>query len=193
MHSVYVDGDPLEDLYEDDDGASVSIQFGGREDGIPCPDCGAPISDYGGQWEGHEDDCPRRWPFVVVHAGSEEVEQGFSTEEEAERFGNEESIRFPSGWDVEERATGPDPEQELAPESWCNGAGVEIKADSVDVWISLGDPRGAFVMRAERMRYTDHDGRKVDEIRLSVPHPSAGWLHLPLTPLGSEGHYKVGN
>ena len=65
-----------------------------------------------------------------------------------------------------------------------NHAGVEIREDSVDVHISIGDPRGAFVMRIERLS----DG----ELRLSVPTPDDSLLHCQLTQLGSPGYYRIG-
>ena len=52
---------------------------------------------------------------------------------------------------------------ERAPEAWCNSAGVDIRKDSVQVWISIGDPRGAFVMEARKLE----DGRIV----LHLPYP----------------------
>ena len=61
------------------------------------------------------------------------------------------------------------------PEVWVNSAGVRITDDGVQVWVSTGDPRGAFQMEIRRVR----DGR----IYLHVPHADASLLHEDLTPL----------
>jgi len=81
-----------------------------------------------------------------------------------------------------------------APLSWVNSVHAFIDPQRDEVWVSIsvGDPRGAFVMRAERMRWTDDDGDH-DEIRLSVPSPDQSLLHMPLTPLASPGYFRVGN
>lgn len=59
-----------------------------------------------------------------------------------------------------------------APEAWCNGAGVSVSDDQVRVWISTGDPRGAFSLLA----YRAANG----EIRLEVPHEGMGLAHEDL-------------
>ncbi len=81
-----------------------------------------------------------------------------------------------------------------APESigmHFNAAGVIIREDEdhseVQVWISVGDPRGAFCMTLELVLVGEHKG----ELRLSLPTPADGLLHCPLTALGSGGYYKV--
>lgn len=62
--------------------------------------------------------------------------------------------------------------------SWVNGASIRLKeeSDQIDLAISIGDPRGAFVMSL----YRTADG----QIRMEVPHPEDGFLHLPLRQLG---------
>lgn len=82
---------------------------------------------------------------------------------------------------------------EPIPLSWANSAAVVLdeERDSIHVRISVGDPRGAFVMTVERMRYTEADGTEVDELRLSVPHPEDGWPHMRLSPLASTGYFRV--
>ena len=73
---------------------------------------------------------------------------------------------------------------EPQPFTWVNGASIHIdeEEDQIDLAISIGDPRGAFVMRLYRTR----DG----QIRMEVPYPKAGFLHLPLRQLG-PGVYAV--
>lgn len=72
--------------------------------------------------------------------------------------------------------------------AWFNSAAIDLEAESgresVTVTISLGDPRGAFVMTAER----HPDGL----ITLSVPHPTDSCLHLPLSKR-NHGFYAVGS
>lgn len=78
--------------------------------------------------------------------------------------------------------------------SWVNSAGVSCDADedSVTVSISVGDPRGAFVMQLRRERYTDTDGTEVDEIRMSLPDESDGQPHAGgITPINGRGYYRV--
>lgn len=67
---------------------------------------------------------------------------------------------------VEERV------DEQTPEAWCNAAGVSVGDDQVRLWISTGDPRGAFSLLAYRTK----DG----EIRLEVPHEGMGFAHEDL-------------
>lgn len=75
--------------------------------------------------------------------------------------------------------------QELALH-WVNSASIHAdpSADIITVTISVGDPRGAFVMSVERMS----DG----ELRLSVPHATMSAPHMPLTEYG-PGWFKVGH
>lgn len=79
--------------------------------------------------------------------------------------------------------------------AWLNSASVSVEPgdDRVTVSISIGDPRGAFVMSVERVRYIDAEtGEERDDLRLSVPHPESSFLHLPLAELASRGYYRVG-
>lgn len=76
---------------------------------------------------------------------------------------------------------------EEEPLAWVNSAGIHIDEENnrVDVSISVGDPRGAFVMRL----YKDRDGG----IYMEVPYPGEPWAHMPLAPVneGSRGFYIV--
>ena len=85
------------------------------------------------------------------------------------------------------------PEQWTPPLSWANSARIEADpdGDTLTVTISVGDPRGAFAMRVERMRYINDDGEDVEELRLSVPHPDDSLPHMTLTPLASPGYYRI--
>lgn len=78
-------------------------------------------------------------------------------------------------------------EPEPVPLSWANSAAIDLdpEQDRISVRISVGDPRGAFVMTVERM----DDG----ELRLSLPHPDHSLIHLPLTALASPGYYRIGD
>jgi len=71
------------------------------------------------------------------------------------------------------------------PLHWCNSASIHARPDrdSIQVTISVGDPRGAFVMEVER---------REDGLYLSVPHPDQSSPHMPLTER-TPGWYKVGD
>jgi hypothetical protein len=73
---------------------------------------------------------------------------------------------------------------EPIPLHWCNSASIHARPDrdSIQVSISVGDARGAFVMEVER---------REDGLYLSVPHPEANSQHMELTER-SPGWYKVG-
>jgi hypothetical protein len=94
------------------------------------------------------------------------------------------------------RVDGPaDHDPELVPLSWANSAWIDCneKEDRITVAISVGDPRGAFVLQVERMRWTDAEtGEEHDELRLSVPSPDDAFAHAPLTALASPGYYRIG-
>jgi hypothetical protein len=74
---------------------------------------------------------------------------------------------------------------------WVNSASVIVNDDAVMVTISVGDPRGAFVMRVENITYTNDEGDEVTELRLSVPTPADTMPHMGLVPLGSPGYYRI--
>lgn len=129
-----------------------------EEDDRECPDCGAYI----------EEDAEE------VTTWNEEEQSDITRVD-----GHEEDCQEPE-WRAEESIA-----------MHFNAAGVRIREDEnrseVQVWISVGDPRGAFCMTLEFMTNGDHKG----ELRLSVPTPTDGLLHCPLTQLGSPGYYKV--
>lgn len=70
---------------------------------------------------------------------------------------------------------------------WCNSAGIDIREDAVSVKVSVGDPRGAFVMNVARVK--TRDGEK--KLRLTVPHPEDSFPHMGLRPLASPGYYEI--
>lgn len=70
------------------------------------------------------------------------------------------------------------------PGTFANSARVYVDdSDEVGVTISVGDPRGAFVMRVHR--------NDAGELFLSVPHPTDGMPHMNLTEI-RPGFYKIG-
>lgn len=70
------------------------------------------------------------------------------------------------------------------PLTWCNSASIytNTERDEVTVTISVGDPRGAFVMTV----YRTDDG----SLRLSVPYAGMSLAHAPLTEL-SPGFFRI--
>lgn len=68
---------------------------------------------------------------------------------------------------------------------WANSASIHARPDrdEIQVTISVGDPRGAFVMAVER---------REDGLYLSVPHTGMGMSHMPLTER-SAGWFKIGD
>lgn len=62
------------------------------------------------------------------------------------------------------------------PLDWMNGAGVsfDIEHDSMTLWVSTGDPRGAFTMELRRLR----DGRVI------IMPPTVDSWHEELEPHG---------
>lgn len=73
--------------------------------------------------------------------------------------------------------------------AWCNSAAISVDDadDSVSVSISVGDPRGAFVMTVRRVEGDDGAG-----LVLSVPDPSDGFLHMPLKSI-HDGYFRIGS
>ena len=94
-----------------------------------------------------------------------------------------------SGWDGEHDAECEEGIDETPPAliDEINGAHVWADQDAVTVSISVGDPRGGFVMRIERIMLDDGS----HELRLSVPSDQDGMPHMNLEPLASPGYYRV--
>lgn len=72
---------------------------------------------------------------------------------------------------------------ELPAHMWVNSAGIRVDNSGVYVRISVGDPRGAFVMAITR----GDDG----ELRLSVPDVSDSMAHMGLVPLNGRGYFRI--
>lgn len=98
---------------------------------------------------------------------------GDDTEEFIEDDEGAVSLEFPwdMDWQTEEEETGHIPD-DRSPLRWCNGAGVISREDSVQVWISTGDPRGAFCMTI----YCASNG----ELRMELPYEGMGFSHEDL-------------
>ena len=143
--------------YATDETPQLSLDTGDADYHRECPDCGAYI----------EEDADT---LTVEDEYGDEVEnvEGHDDDCGQKTWRAEESIGM-----------------------YFNGAGVIVREDEnraeVQVWISVGDPRGAFCMTLELITNGDNAG----ELRLSVPTPTDGLLHCPLTALGSPGYYKV--
>lgn len=75
-------------------------------------------------------------------------------------------------WEAEEEEGGGPAPDDRSPLRWCNGAGATIREDSVQVWISTGDPRGAFAMTI----YCASNG----ELRIELPYEGMGFSHEDL-------------
>ena len=75
------------------------------------------------------------------------------------------------------------------PLSWANSVGMEFneKEDSIKVTVSVGDPRGAFVMQLRRV--VDDGGNET--LLMHVPHPDDSTPHAELTE-HHPGTYLIG-
>lgn len=72
------------------------------------------------------------------------------------------------------------------PGNWA-GVSTDPADDSVRVEISVGDPRGCFMMTLRRVR--DADGH--DRLFLRVPHPEDATPHASLREI-APGYYEIG-
>jgi len=74
---------------------------------------------------------------------------------------------------------------ERAPLGWCNSAAISLDRDddAVHLSISVGDPRGAFVLTVRRL--------STGELVMHFPTPE-GTSHMPLT-LDHSGTYLIGH
>lgn len=136
----------------EDDG-KVTVVFNGAE-AWSCEICGEEFTEEGDA-EGEE--CT--YAECVVHTGDENCD--------------DHECSFPH-----------DLAKVTEPFSWANEVRVVLdeEKDQVELAISIGDIRGAFVMRL----YRDTHGA----IRMEVPYPGKGGLHMPLRQL-NEGFYGV--
>lgn len=129
--------------------------------------------------EDEEEEVEPNYPTVSIDGTDVDLwGKGFDGPESVERV----SVSFPdaeNGYQSEA--------QERAPLGWANSAQIVLDRDedSITLLISVGDPRGAFAFTVRRTQ----DG----ELRLTVPHPSDGLLHMPLTEDPGRGMYKIGH
>lgn len=74
---------------------------------------------------------------------------------------------------------------EPVPLSWANSASISVdeERDALQLAVSIGDPRGAFVLTIERM----DDGTLI----MHAPHPADPMLHMPLTEI-HPGTFAIG-
>ena len=73
--------------------------------------------------------------------------------------------------------------EDTSPVSWLNSASIHVREDSVQVSISVADPRGGFVMEIRR--------RGDGSFLLHVPHEGMGWAHMAVKKL-HEGTFQLG-
>lgn len=155
---VRFNGDAPESMIEDDGSLMVEFDWEAERVRYRCRSCDAvfPVEE-------DADDDPCMEAECTVHTGDENCD--------------DHGCEYP----------GHDLVSEEEPLAWVNSAGIEISEDKnqVDVWISVGDPRGAFLMRM----YKTEEGT----IRMEVPYPGEPFAHMPLAPVheGSQGHYIV--
>lgn len=97
--------------------------------------------------------------YISASSESAPTQRGFVEDEEGWI-----EVSFPDHEDDD--APKPDPR---SPEAWANNAGIRVKDDAIQVWISTGDPRGGFQME---VRMTE-DG----ELVLNHPYPGEGLPH----------------
>ncbi len=158
-----------------DSDCDVAID-GGRQDDheAECPECSAYI----------EDDAPldeARQQCAGCHIDWDPDDDGACVE-----CGVQEIRPFMEGHENDCDDPTWSPPQSIG--RYFNAAGVRVEEaqDRVQLWISVGDPRGAFCMNFEAF---EMDGKT--ELRLSVPTPSDGFGHMGLEPLASDGYYRV--
>lgn len=159
--SVSFNGDPLGDGMIDDVDGSLMVEF---------------------DWDSERVQYRCRW-CDAVFADEDAAEGDSCLEAECSKGHDCDEVEEP---DEEECWFAHDLVEEDEPLSWVNSAGIHIdeEADQVDVTVSVGDPRGAFVMRL----YRAEDGK----VRMEVPHPEQGFLHEPLREINPRGVYEVG-
>lgn len=155
---VRFNGDAPESLIEDDGSLMVEFDWEAKRVQYRCRICNAvfPIEE-----DAENDPCLDA--ECVVHTGDENCDD--------------------HGCEY----AGHDVVAEEEPLAWVNSAGVHLDEDKnrVDVTVSVGDPRGAFVMSL----YKDNDGR----VYMEVPYPEKPWLHAELKPVheSSRGFFIV--
>lgn len=96
---------------------------------------------------------------------------------------------------IDEEGTAAEPQ----PLSWCNSASVTLThtEDEVQVAISVGDPRGAFVMSVRRIPEVRDGAGEIQNRELAgrlvlyAPYPHQPYAHAPLTEY-APGAFLIG-
>lgn len=165
--SITINGDAVS--HDDDELESIDVTFpaaDGGEDTIRCTICG-----QHGQGDIDSPDCTE----TCAEEDCEDCEASGVTDDDQECSTCEGSGSVPQ-----------DHDWEPIPLSWVNSASIDLREshDEVTVSISVGDPRGAFVMTIRR---TD-DGRMF----MHVPYENMSYPHMPLTRLHG-GTFQLGS
>lgn len=184
IESVYMNGN-LADLDEGskESGVDVTISIDQEPDERICRNCSEAIVEYPSGWVheqgsrgaiGDPDLCGSiDWMdiAIAVDVDPDEAPEGFT------------DIRNYSIDQLRDVGyTKAEPRDVAASIGSANWVSAEVSPDSVSASISIGDPRGAVVMRLWR----GDQGR----IYLSVPHPDDSTPHVNLVPHG-QGVYRV--
>ena len=119
----------------------------------------------------HEDGAP---PLVCLHCGEEidhDGEGGYHHLDPSD----DDNPQLCDGFEPDDEDNQAEPAP--TPLAWCNSAGLTLDPDddAVHVRVSIGDPRGAFVMTVRRLP----DGRIV----LHLPYPGQPMAHAVTAPL----------
>lgn len=157
MFMLHIDGEAqdLEAVSQpqyDNESLRIQLEDGDRSSGYSeaCRHCGSRIVDESDGWQ-HES------------TGSKFCDLLDALDDQDELIDDDEA---------DERTTA-----EPGPFAWCNSASITLDPDdnAVHVSISVGDPRGAFVMTVRQLS----DGSLV----LHHPHPSDGMAHMDTAEL----------
>lgn len=115
---------------------------------------------------------------ITVHDDEFSVNVQFDEEGEPDKDQYDEDT-----WNeiVEDRDIPEDFERdERKPVNWCNGAGVSVGKSSVNLWISVGDPRGALGLKVT----------KTESGELLIEVPTEEEMHVKLERK-SAGMFRV--
>lgn len=180
MYQIQVNGDTEESVTHVDELDGLSVQLSINEDGFldqwRCSNCGEESGD-----DAPDESCEGSGSYLKCFScrGSHACEDCSGKDTDCPNCdGTGECPDCDNDGDIEVH------DWERIPFHWINSASIHVENDHVDVTISVGDPRGAFVMRLER----HSDG----ELRLSVPHERMALPHMPLQQRG-PGFFKVGH
>lgn len=184
--SITINGRDIPAPCEGDELESITVEFpaaDGGEDTIRCTICGQ---------HGQGD---MSYPECTETCIEEDCEDCDGSGEKPDNHGGADDGPCPHDHDVGVCFCGTcggsgtvpqDHDWEPVPLSWVNSASIDLREgyDEVTVSISVGDPRGAFVMTIRR---TD-DGRMF----MHVPYENMPCPHMPLTHLHG-GTFQLGS